>query len=90
MAPVDLQCVDEVINLVVKLYEQDTGHQMVRCRDCLNRHKLIANRNHFNSNPRDKFCEANVNGVVLLNAMRNDQALNAWRLCPSFSPEKEA
>lgn len=63
--------------------------RQVRCCDCRHRHKLIPKRGRFNRNGRDKYCAVNINGVVLLNAMRNDQALRAWRKCPNFEWDKE-
>lgn len=56
----------------------------VRCCDCIHRHEIVENRGSLGSNPRDKYCPVPANGQTLLNGMRSDQALRAWRKCPSF------
>lgn len=54
---------------------------LVRCCDCINQDKILLNQG---VTQRDKYCPVPINGQLLLNGMRNDQALKAWRMCDNF------
>jgi len=78
------QVFEELSNIRDKYVRRKYADGFCRCLDCVHRDKLVPNRSRFGENGRDKFCKENINGVVLLNAMRNDQALTAWRRCGAF------
>lgn len=66
-----------------------TVQERVRCIDCKHSQHLLLNRNWMGASPRDKYCPVPINGVTLLNGMKTDQALHAWRICPYFEPKEE-